>query len=161
VSESRESAIRSGHGPSWDFTAVLLDTTFLPVSKSRALEIQSPVDLVHADLVGTDAWFGVAEDLFDALDGGAAVHALEDTTGEFGPDFACSRHGAGDGDEFADLGGAERTDRACYGEVVEAEVEGFGGGRGRGNDSHIVFRLVLFDKLMQRTNQKGQESLSC
>ena len=78
-----------------------MDSTFLPVAEGAAFQVQSPVDFIHADFVGTNTRFGVPKDLFYTFNGSTTVLALEDASSEFGTDFTRSGDCSGNRNKFS------------------------------------------------------------
>src|SRR5271156_3371632 len=83
--------VRSRHRSSGYFTTVLLNPTFLPISKHRTFQIQSPINFVPTHLVGTDSWFGILEYLFDTFDRSTTILTLERSSQQFWTNFRGSR----------------------------------------------------------------------
>lgn len=65
----------------------------------------------------------VLELLLNILDNASTFQALKGALKKLGPDLAGPGHHAGDGHQFADLGGGELPQLLDYGEVVEGEVD--------------------------------------
>lgn len=105
---------------------------------------------------------GKAELLLDIADGGMALLADEGAVDELRADLAGAGDSARDGDELADLLGAEVADARDEGHVVkgDGELARHEAGRGRADGMGIgveVVGCVLLDEILQGDAEVGQE----